>query len=261
MGIKIFRDSNWLSIEYITTSIRDIVGLDRVKDRELIEFLILHAPEQARGKLARRFRLTEIPEERINPEDRDDEVYRTYYLFREQVERESDYEALREVAFCNSGSAGKFAFCRLTGYSWPPEWCDAYSYRTFECGLKSDVMREDIEALCREMIEKNGPFTAQAEEWLERLPEISDETLDVWAEGGTERKGYIDPSKELRRFLGTDKGTEYNDEERAEIMRSAFDAYILMIFEEKNGKLPRIERRGMTDETCRVFNEKRSKRS
>ena len=255
MGIKLYQNSDWVFIEDIIPSVRDIMGLDRQLDRELINYLFLRAPKKLQGQMARKYKLLEMPEERINPEDAGDEIYRTYFLFKEQVRREPDRESLRHAAFHASGNAGKFAFCRLTGYSWPSPWCDAYSYRTYSCGLKSDILREDIEDFCREMIEKKGPFSAQAQEWLAKLPEISDEKLDAWASGNTERKGYLNPCKELIRFLGTDEGTEYSREEMEEVIRIAFDAYILMVWEERNGILPRRARRERADEPCRVFNE------
>lgn len=255
MGIQIYRYGNWKKIDYLTTSLRDFSGLDREKDRELINYLILHAPKVAHEKLARRFGLEKVPVPRVNIEDKNDKVYPTYFLLREQVERETDYEVLREVAFSDCGDAGSFAFCRLTGFSWPPDQCDAYSYRTFACGLKSGVTRKDIEDLCREMIEKNGHYAREAEEWLSVLPDITDEQLAEWQAGDTERKGYQEPWKEFQRFLGTDKGREYSPDEVTEMIREAFDAYILMIYEEKDGVLPISERRAVTDEPCRVINE------
>lgn len=181
MGIRIFRDGNWNMIQDITASLRDLSGLDLQKDRELIDYLIWHASERTQDRLMKKYGLTEFPEKRINIDDANDDIHPVYYVFREQVIRETDREALREVAFSDEGSAGKFAFCRLTGYSWPPDECDAYSYRTYACGLMRDMTRADIEALCRDMIERNGPFAREAEKWITRLPEISDEQLDEWA--------------------------------------------------------------------------------
>ena len=181
MGIRIFRDGNWNMIQYISASLRDFSGLDLHKDRELIDYLILHASEKSQDRLMRKYGLSDLPVKRINIDDVNDDIYPAYYVFREQVIRETDREALREVAFSDEGSAGKFAFCRLTGYSWPPDECDAYSYRTYACGLMRDMTRADIEALCRDMIERNGPFAREAEKWITRLPEISDEQLDEWA--------------------------------------------------------------------------------
>lgn len=179
MGIKIFRDEKWKFIEYMTTSLQDLKGLDPEKDRELIDFLVLHAPERARIRLAEKCGLEEVPEERVNIDDPGDEIYRTYFLFREQAEREDDREVLRNVAMSDSGAAGKFAFCRLTGYSWPPDQCDAYSYRTYECDLLSGMSREEIVEFCREMVERDGPFKRQAEERLASLSECLTDRLAI----------------------------------------------------------------------------------
>ena len=47
MGVKVFRDDNWKRIIGGDISRRDIMDLDGEKDRELIGYLIAHAPERA----------------------------------------------------------------------------------------------------------------------------------------------------------------------------------------------------------------------
>lgn len=169
MGVKIFRDGNWNRIKEGAVFRRDIMGLDPEKDRRLFEYLILHMPEPMRRSVTEKLRMEELPEETANIDDPDDELWNTYFVLQEQVQREDDFETLKEAAFKDrQDSLSRFAFCRLTGYSWPPDACDAYSYRTYSCGRKSGVTQEGIEALCREMIEKKGPFAPEAEELLKR---------------------------------------------------------------------------------------------
>ena len=59
-----------------------------------------------------------------------------------------------------------FAFCRLTGYRFPASDCDAYSYRTFDCGIMFGMTTEDIRKFFQMMIEKKGRFADVAEECL-----------------------------------------------------------------------------------------------
>ena len=51
MGVKIFRKDSWSRIKSGAISRRDIMGMDPDRDRELIGYLIAHAPEQARGSM------------------------------------------------------------------------------------------------------------------------------------------------------------------------------------------------------------------
>ena len=70
-----------------------------------------------------------------------DDQYEEYYVLREQVAREPDAEILKEAAYEAPTLMARFAFCRLTKYSYPASWKYAYSYCTYECGWKSKVMK------------------------------------------------------------------------------------------------------------------------
>ena len=167
MGVKIFRDDNWDRIEMGIVTRRDILGLDPVEDRHLLDYLILHSREVLKDMAMRKYHIEEMPEPRVNVDDPPDEIYRTYFVLREQVEREDDIEVLKAAAFRTyRTSLSTFAFCRLTGYSWPPSECDAYSYRTYECDKCPDMTKEDIESFCVEMIRNNGQYRHEAEEIL-----------------------------------------------------------------------------------------------
>ena len=257
MGIKIYRDNNWYKAECGCISRSDIMGLDRNEDWRLIDFLILHAREPLTKMLMRKYRIEEMPEETINVDDPEDEIYRTYFVLREQAAREEDYSVLKKAAFgSRRESMSRFAFCRLTGFSWPPSECDAYSYRTYWCGLKSDVLREDIEDLCHKMIEEDGPFADEAREWLARLPEISDEALDEWASEKTERREFRNPHEALKSLLkAADGSAELSEEELCERIRGAADAWILMNYEERFGKLGRRRLLEITDPYIRGVRE------
>ena len=171
MGIKIFRDDNWNNIKNGVIFRRDIRGLDGEKDRELIRYLLLRAPlRRGRSMLryaGKKYGMNEMPEPRRNIDDPDDARYEAYFVLREQVGREEDPEILKEAAFHSSDhDMAAFAFCRLTGYSFSPDDCDAYSYRTFSCGVMPGMTEEDIQEFYRVMIEKEGPFKDAAEECL-----------------------------------------------------------------------------------------------
>ena len=170
MGVKIFREDNWDRLEAGMISLWDIRDLDREKDRWLIEYLILQGRDKLKEKIMRKYGITEMPEMSVNIDDPDDEIYRTYHVLSEQVEREDDVEVLKAAAFRKyRDSRSTFAFCYLTGYSWPPSECDAYSYRTYDCGRSKDMSDEDVQEFCTEMIKRNGPFAREAKEVLQRL--------------------------------------------------------------------------------------------
>ena len=71
-----------------------------------------------------------------------------------------------EVFVCPAGGFKEFCECRLTGYSFPPSDCDAYSYRTFSCDILPGMTTETIREFCRMMIVKRGRFADVAEESL-----------------------------------------------------------------------------------------------
>ena len=170
MGVKIFREDNWDRLEAGMITLWDIRGLDREKDYQLIEYLILHGRARLKEKIMRQYGITEMPEERVNVDDPSDEIYRTYGVLLEQVEREDDVQALKTAAYRKPrDSRSMFAFCYLTGYSWLPSECDAYSYRTYDCGRCSGMTDEDVLDFCDEMIKRGGPFADEAKEVRRRL--------------------------------------------------------------------------------------------
>ena len=167
MGVKVFRDDNWNRIANGVISRKDIMHLDGEKDRELIGYLIAHAPEPCRISMvkyaAEKYGMDEPPDPRINTDDPNDPFYEEYYVLQEQVIREDDADVLKEAALHGSYyDMAAFAFCRLTGYSFPPNECDAYSYRTFDCGIMPGMTTEDVRAFCRTMIEERGRFADMA---------------------------------------------------------------------------------------------------
>ena len=170
MGVKIFREDNWDRLEVGMISLRDIRDLDREKDRMLIEYLILKGRDRLKEKIMRQYGIDEMPEEPVNIDDPSDETYRTYYVLCEQVSREGDVEVLKTAAFRKyRDSLSTFAFCYLTGYSWPPSECDAYSYRTYDCGRSPDMDDKEVADFCRDMIRRDGNYAREAVEVLHRL--------------------------------------------------------------------------------------------
>ena len=150
MGVKIFRDDNWNRIKSGIISRKDIMHLNRENDKVLIGYLIAHATEPCRQSMMK------YAAEKYG-----------LYDFPEQVIREDDADVLKEVALHSSDyDMAAFAFCRLTGYRFPPSECDAYSYRTFDCGILPGMTAEDIREFCRKVIEERGRFANVAEECL-----------------------------------------------------------------------------------------------
>ena len=171
MGVKIFRENNWHRITNGVISRGDILRLDREKDKELIAYLIRRAPPACAGSMLQyageKYGVTERPEPLKNTDDPDDPRWEEYFVLQEQAVREEDRAVLEKAAFHGSQyDMAAFAFCRLTGYGFPTDGCDAYSYRTFRCDTLPGMTEEDIRAFCRRMIEKEGPFKKQAEECL-----------------------------------------------------------------------------------------------
>ncbi len=171
MGVKIFRDDNWNRIKSGVISRRDIIHLDGKKDRELIGYLIRHATEQCSSSMLRyaaaQYGIDKLPEPQTNIDDPKDPYYEEYFVLKEQVILEDDYNVLKEAALHNANyDMAAFAFCRLTGYSFPPSECDAYNYRTFDCGIMPGMTTEDIREFCRAVIKERGRFADVAEECL-----------------------------------------------------------------------------------------------
>lgn len=117
-----------------------------------------------------KYGMDEAPEPHKNIDDPNDPYYEEYFVLQEQVVREDDADALKEVALHGSSyDMVAFAFCRLTGYRFPPSECDAYSYRTFGCDTLPGITAEDIREFCRAMIAGQGPLKEAAKECLRNL--------------------------------------------------------------------------------------------
>ena len=171
MGVKIFRDDNWSRITKGIISRKDIMHLDKEKDKELIRYLIAHAYEPCRSSMmkyaAEKYGMNELPKSHQNIDDPNDPYYEEYFVLQEQAVRENDYNVLKEAALQSSDyGMAAFAFCRLTGYSFPPSDCDAYSYRTFSCDILPEMTEKDIRDFCKIIIESKGRFANSAEECL-----------------------------------------------------------------------------------------------
>lgn len=224
MGIDIFRKENWgrwRSGPFQTVDFR----LDAEKDRLLIRHIINHCTALQQKRLMMKYRMQEVPALPVNIDDENDADYAPYMLLREQVMREDDYWTLKAALEAPDAMMRRFAFCRLTGYRWPPDACDAYSYRTYDCGLKSEVSREDIEDLCRELIAEKSRFARRAREWLEKLPSFTDDDLAKWASDRTERKWDDDPDELLRKALRPAEGVPEREDLEDKVL-AIFDAYI-----------------------------------
>ena len=198
-----FLEENWVIWEekdfYTASVLRP--SLDKEKDKLQLTYLAVYGKNNVQRYAMRKLGVKEIPALPVNPEDPQDDQYAPYLVLREQVMRASDYWVLKNAAFHAPKPMSRFAFCRLTGCSWEPADHYAYRYRTYSCGLKRDVSREDIEDLCHEMIEKKGPFQHHAAGWLKQLADISDEELAGMASERTERSWDREPDEILRKLM------------------------------------------------------------
>jgi hypothetical protein len=151
-------------------SVQEIRNLDLKEDRCYLEYMVQYARGSHLNRLMKKLGISDLPEKTRNLEDPSDRDYEEYFVLEEQVAREPDAEILKEAAYEASTQMAKFAFCRLTKYSYPSPWNDAYSYRTYECGWKEGMTTKDVIEFCREMIAVQGPFVREAEEILADPP-------------------------------------------------------------------------------------------
>ena len=227
--MDIFREENWEKWERGDCFPANLVRLDSEKDRMLLMWLAVHGRDRIRKYARHKLGISGDPEVPVNIDDDRDDQYFPYLVLKEQVMRESDYWVLKEAAFHAPKPMARFAFCRLTGCSWIPPECGAYSYRTYSCGLKRNVTREEIEDLCREMIERQGPFPLNAQRWLKELLGITDEELTAKASARTERSFDNEPEEWFRKQMRPRKG--YTEEENLElIICGIFDACIMLLY-------------------------------
>ena len=118
----------------------EVLRLSFEEDRLLLETLARHG----RGTLAKAAlrRLGIESNDEISPaEEAKDEMY---FLLGEQVKRVDSMEVLKDCAMHGSYMHALFAFCRLTGGSFPAPDNDSLSHRTYDCGCaegQSDRMR------------------------------------------------------------------------------------------------------------------------
>ena len=95
---------------------------------------------------AEKYGLDEMPAPRQNIDDLNDPYYEEYLVLQEQVGLEDDCDVLKEAALHSADyDMAAFAFCRLTGYSFPPSDCDAHSYRTYSCETRNPARNDNRE--------------------------------------------------------------------------------------------------------------------
>ena len=223
IGFRMFLEDNWerWMDEYFIKM--DTRRLDRRKDRCLLEYMAVYGNPDVSKWAMKALGVSEVPDSigGIGCAYSEDKIYQRHFVVHEQVMRETDYWTLEKAAYEAPYELAYPAFCRITGISCPePPGIDIYN--PGNCGLKSHMSREDIEQLCREMIERNGPFADEAAEWLRKLPEISDEMLAEWAAPKTERSWDSDPTEKLKGYY-MDQAKEAS---REDIIRSIYDAFM-----------------------------------
>ena len=247
LGVRLFRDDSLELLRNGYISSADFRELDRVRDKLLLDYLIVQAPDRYRERSMRRYGLTEVPELLTDPDWPEGDDYHVFQMLKEQVQRESDREALKKAAFDNCEPViRRFAFYRLSGCS--------FVYPTdYRCGLKSDMLREDIEEFCKEMAKRDDPYIREAQAWLDYLPKVTDEELDALASGDLERFDYRTAGEAMKEQVSPADGSGvFREGELEAKIRGLADAYILLVYEERCGKLTRRERLLATDPFIRI---------
>lgn len=152
-------------------STSEVMHMNSEKDRLLLENIARNAPGTKQKAALRQLAITEPPPP--NPLFIADETFdEEYWVLFEQISQISemaDCELLRTAAFASCGIVGTFAFCRMTGYHYPPPECDAYSHRVYDCGRIEWMTDVDVCGLCREMVAQRGPFAREAAEHIRAL--------------------------------------------------------------------------------------------
>lgn len=165
MNSKLFWEEYWGSNDpdtvHFSYSAGEIRRLDPEKDRLLLKNIARNGDGVRQKAALRMLGVDRVPEK--DPDYTSDDIFdEAYWLIEEQVQRVDDVELLKGAAFHAFGEKRYFAFCRLTGYRYPAPAADAYSHRTFAVAPFPDWTREEADAFCREMIERNGPFAREA---------------------------------------------------------------------------------------------------
>ena len=219
----IFHPDKWNEWDTPLPNVQEIKKLDPEEDKYYLEYTIQHAYGSRQRMLMKKLGFSELPERRVNPENPEDDQYEEYYVLREQVARESDAEILKEAAYEAPTKMARFAFCRLTKYSYPASWNYACSYSTYECGWKEGMTTEDVIDFCREMIAVEGPFAEEAKECLADPPRDHND-CDGNRMASHERPASEPPYVRKQRLAPFRKSEEY-DRGRAEVLRLEEQGY------------------------------------
>ena len=213
----IFHPDKWNDWDTPFPDVQEVKKLDPAEDKYYLEYIVQHAYGPRQKTLMRKLGFSELPERRVNPDIPEDDQYEEYYILREQVAREPDAEVLKEAAYEAPTQMARFAFCRLTKYSYPVPWERALCYRTYKCGWKEGMTTEDVIDFCREMIAVEGPFAEEAKECLADPPgdhNDSDGNRMVSHERAVSEPTYV----RKQRLTPFRKSEEY-DQSRAEVLR------------------------------------------
>ena len=213
----IFHPDNWNDWDTPFPDVLEIRKLDPEEDKYYLEYIVQHAYGSRQKMLMRRLGFSELPERRVNPRDPEDDQYEEYLALREQVAREPDAEILKEAAYEAPTQMARFAFCRLTKYSYPAPWYYAYGYCTYDCGWKEGMTTEDVIEFCREMVAVEGPFAEEARECLADPPRDHNDS-DGNRMASHERAVSEPPYIRKQRLAPFRKSEEY-DQSRAEVLR------------------------------------------
>ena len=232
MGIEIYKKEHWGRWEDGPFALSDFTRLDPEKDRLLLGYMLRRYRGSSLHVLFHRLELDGVP---APPEGGEgDAEFERYGVLREQVMREDDYWTIKAALEAPNAMMRRFAFCRLTGFSWPEYHFGGHDWETYACGLKTQVSREDIEDLCRELVYENSRFARRAAAWLERLPTIADDTLAEWAKK-TERKWDRDSGNVLKKRMRPAKDCPESEDLEDKVC-GVFDAYIFRRYQRRHLK-------------------------
>ena len=168
----------------------EVLKLDPKEDRRLLEAIARYGQGTLKKAALKRLGIKESSEEETADGFRDE----LYFILQEQIQRVRSISVLKEAIRSGSLMHALFAFCRLSGCSFPSLDNDALSHRTYACGCfeeQSDVQRlmnfRDYSPLIRKYA---SPKTARMKlhrPWLVQefrvnnpLNLLSDSALQSW---------------------------------------------------------------------------------
>ena len=157
MGSKLFEPAcwnNWTTTTlYVYYASSEVLHLDPVLDRLLLENIARNASGSVQKAALRRLKLDTVPEPELVSDDFFDEEY---LLLQEQVKRVTSIKTLKEAAEHGPDMTARFALSRLTGHVFPAPEADHLSHRTYECEVLDGLSEEEKQEFTKRIRNERG---------------------------------------------------------------------------------------------------------